>query len=54
MKQRNIPHSDEWATPKAFYDALDEEGRGLPIVVVVWYNCAQRGSPPQLSNRARA
>ena len=25
MKNRNIKHSDNWATPKAFYDALDAE-----------------------------
>lgn len=25
MKNRNLAHSDNWATPKAFYDALDSE-----------------------------
>ena len=25
MKDRNIKHSDNWATPKAFYDVLDKE-----------------------------
>ncbi len=25
MKNRNIIHSDNWATPKAFYDELDSE-----------------------------
>lgn len=25
MKNRNIKHSDEWATPKEFYDTLDTE-----------------------------
>ncbi len=27
MKNRNLTHSDNWATPKAFYDALDSEFR---------------------------
>ncbi len=25
MKNRNLKHSDNWATPKEFYDKLDEE-----------------------------
>lgn len=25
MKNRNLKHSDSWATPKAFYDELDKE-----------------------------
>lgn len=25
MKNRNLKHSDNWATPEAFYDALDAE-----------------------------
>ena len=25
MKNRNIQHSDNWATPKEFYDALNAE-----------------------------
>lgn len=25
MKNRNIQHSDDWATPKEFYDKLNEE-----------------------------
>lgn len=25
MKNRNIEHSDNWATPKEFYDALNAE-----------------------------
>lgn len=25
MKNRNLQHKDDWATPKAFYDALDAE-----------------------------
>lgn len=25
MKNRNLEHSDNWATPKAFYDKLDSE-----------------------------
>lgn len=25
MKNRNLNHSDEWATPKEFYDELNEE-----------------------------
>ena len=25
MKNRNLEHSDNWATPKEFYDALDAE-----------------------------
>lgn len=25
MKNRNLIHSDDWATPKAFYDALNAE-----------------------------
>ena len=25
MKNRNLKHSDNWATPKEFYDNLNEE-----------------------------
>ena len=25
MKNRNLNHSDDWATPKEFYDELDRE-----------------------------
>ena len=25
MKNRNLNHSDNWATPKEFYDKLNEE-----------------------------
>lgn len=25
MKNRNLIHSDNWATPKGFYDVLDKE-----------------------------
>jgi DNA N-6-adenine-methyltransferase (Dam) len=25
VKDRNLQHSDDWATPKSFYDALDSE-----------------------------
>ena len=25
MKNRNLEHSDNWATPKEFYDKLDAE-----------------------------
>ena len=25
MKNRNIPHKDDWATPRYFYDELNKE-----------------------------